>query len=68
MGVVEDVIYGCVKGLDRRILDCKLAIHDNCLDKIRKNMIYHLVIRHTGMRNRSDETSLDSSTAVVVTA
>ena len=30
-GAVEEVIYGCIRGLDGRIQDCKLGMHANLL-------------------------------------
>ena len=32
MEAVEEVIYGCVKGLDERISDCNLAMNNNCFN------------------------------------
>ena len=58
-GVVEEVICGYVRGSDGRILDCKPAMHANCFDEIRKNMIHDFGSRHNGVRNKSDVTSLN---------
>ena len=41
---------GLHKSLDRRIPDCKLAMHANCFDKIRKNMLYNLGSKHDSAR------------------
>ena len=43
---VEEVIY--VRGLDGKISDCKLAIHANCFNEIKKNMIHDLGSKHNG--------------------
>ena len=34
--VTTKVLYGCKRGLDGRITDCKLAMHDKCHDELRK--------------------------------
>ena len=34
--IIEDVIYCFIKGLYRRIPDCKLAMHANCINVIQK--------------------------------
>ena len=47
-----EVIYGCARGLDGRILDCKLSMHANCFHEMRKNMIHDLGSRHDGVTNR----------------
>ena len=54
----KEVIYGGVRGLDKRISDCKLAIHANCFYEIQKNMIHDLGSIHNGVRNRSNVISL----------
>ena len=33
-GIVEEVIYGGVRGLNGRMFDCKLAMHANCFHEI----------------------------------
>ena len=48
--VVEEVIYGCIGGLDGRISDCKLAMHANCFDQIRKNMMNNIGNNHDSTR------------------
>ena len=53
-GTVEEVIYGCIIGLDGRIPDCMLAMHANCFDEIQKSMIHNLCNRHNGHSNRFD--------------
>ena len=40
--VVDEVIYGYVRGFNGRIPDCNLAIHANCFNERRKNMLYNL--------------------------
>ena len=35
-GAVEEVIYGCTRGLDGRIPDCKLGMHAKCFNEIKK--------------------------------
>ena len=40
---VEEVIYGCIRGLDGRALDCKLAMHANCFIEIQKKWFLILV-------------------------
>ena len=52
-GVEEEVIYGCERGLYRRLLDSKFAMHSNCFNEIQRSM------RQNGMRNRPDVISLD---------
>ena len=34
--ITAKVLYGCKRGLDGRISDCKLIIHDKCFDELRK--------------------------------
>ena len=41
-GAVEEDIHGCVRGLDRKIPNCKLAMHANGFDEILKSMIHDL--------------------------
>ena len=42
-GAVEVVIYGCIRGLDGRIPDCKLRIHANCFHDIQEGPFLILV-------------------------
>ena len=42
-GAVETVIYGCIKGLDGRISDCKLAMHAECFHEVQKASFLILV-------------------------
>ena len=65
---MDEVIYGFVRGLYGRILDCKLAMYINHFDKMQKNMIYDLDTMHNGVRNRSDVSSLSASKAAVIIA
>ena len=62
-GFVEEVIYVCVRDLDGRILDCKLAMHANFFDE---NMTHDLSSMHNGMRNKSDVTSFDVITVLKI--
>ena len=57
--IVDEVSYGCVRSLDGRKLDWKLAMHANCFNEIWKNMIQDLGSRQNGIRNRSDVSSLN---------
>ena len=41
-GVVDKVIYSCVRVLDGRVLDCKVAMHDNCFNEIQKVWLMNL--------------------------
>ena len=35
-GAVKEVIYGCIRGLDGRIPECKLGMHANWFNEIKK--------------------------------
>ena len=52
--VLEEVIYGWIRGLEGRIPDCKLAMHANCFNDIWKSMIHDLGSRQNGSSNRLD--------------
>ena len=49
--VLKEVVHGCVRGLDGRIFDCKLAMHSNYFDEIMKNMLYNFGSKHDSVRN-----------------
>ena len=38
-GAAEAVIYGCIRGLNGTIPDCKLGMHTNCFNEIQQSMI-----------------------------
>ena len=49
---MKKVIYGCIKGLDGRIPDCKLGMHAKCFNEIKKSMILDPCCRQNGVNNR----------------
>ena len=51
---MKKVIYGCIKGLDGRIPDCKLGMHAKCFNEIQKSMILDPCSKHNGVNNRLD--------------
>ena len=58
-GIVEEVIHGCARCFDGRILDCKLAMDANRFDEIQRNVIHDPGRGHNGVTDRSDVSSLD---------
>ena len=53
-GAVEAVIYGCIRGLDGRIPDCKLGMHAKCFHDIQKSIILDPCIRQSTGNNGLD--------------
>ena len=53
-GGVEEVFYGCLRGLYERIPECKLAMHVNCMDEIQNSTIHDVGSNHNGGSNRLD--------------
>ena len=49
--MIDELIFGYIRGLDGKIPDCNLAVHANCFDKIRKNMLYNLDSMHDDASN-----------------
>ena len=49
---VEEAYYDCIRGLDERIPDCKLAMHANCFGEIQRSLIHDFGCRHNGGSNR----------------
>ena len=45
---VEEAYYDCIRGLDERIPDCKLAMHANCFGEIQRSLIHDFDSRHNG--------------------
>ena len=43
---MKEVIYGCLRGLDVRITDCKLGMHAKCFDEIQRSTIHDIWSRH----------------------
>ena len=43
---MKEVIYGCKRGLDGIISDCKLGMHAKCFDEIQKSIIHDIGSRH----------------------
>ena len=39
---MKEVIYGCKRGLDGRISDCKLGMHAKCFSKYKKALFMML--------------------------
>ena len=57
--IIEEIIFGCIRGLDGKIPDCKLAMHAKCFNEIRKNMLYNLDSKHDSARNGKSLTTLE---------
>ena len=51
---MDEVIYSCVRGLDGHVCYCKLAMHANCFDEMRKSMFHDYGSMQNCMRNRSN--------------
>ena len=49
----------CTSSIDGRILDCKLVMHVNCFDEIRKNVLYNVDSKHDSARNGKSVTTLE---------
>ena len=52
---VEAVIYGCMKGLDGRITDCKLEMHAKCFHETQKSFILDPCSRQSAGKNGFDK-------------
>ena len=48
----EAVIYGCIRGLDGTIKDCKLRMHAKCFHDKQQSIINDIGSRHNSCSNR----------------
>ena len=48
---MRELIYGCIRGMDGRISDCKLRMHAKCVNEIQQSMTHDVGSRHNSGSN-----------------
>ena len=63
---MKEVVYGCIRGLDGRITDCKLGMYVKCFNEKQQSLIHDVGSRHNSGSNQLKMLKIVAITALEI--